>query len=136
MHTIAVGRMGEMPVGWRQQFRKLSLGPRIEWGAWSWSFQDGSCWVAFAFVGTQPVAWAAITKEVDYLPVAAVYVHPAHRGQGLARLCATALVQSLLGTELSPGDKVYCASERWSKWGELMEASGLVCVEWDWKPGD
>lgn len=133
MRTVAFGKMKEMPVGWRQRIRELSLGPRVEWGSWSWTFQDGSCWVACAFVGPQMVAWAALTKEVDWLPVVAVYVHPDHRGRGLARLCATTLVQSLIGRELDPGESVYCSLDRWPKWEGLLEASGLVCVEWDWK---
>jgi len=41
--TTMVARMRDLPVGLRARMRELSLGP-IKWGAWSWTFHDGSCW--------------------------------------------------------------------------------------------
>lgn len=134
MITVVIGRMAEIPVGWRQRIRELSLGP-VAWGSWSWTFQNGDCWVACAFEGveTNPeamVGWAAVTKEVDLLPVIGAYVDEGHRGRGLATMLATALLRWLVPVHLSPGAEVYATTHRWPGWQEVIESCGLQCRQW------
>lgn len=133
--TISVSRMAALPVGLRAKMRQLSLGP-IAWGAWSWTFHDGSCWAALGFLGgetaeDQLVGWAALTLETDVLPVVGVYVDPAHRGIGLASQLVTTLLQSLINSDVvSRGDAVFNSTWRWPKYDNIVEACGLRSVPW------
>jgi GNAT superfamily N-acetyltransferase len=129
-HHITVSAMRDVPVGLRSRMRELSLGP-IAWGAWSWTFHDGSCWAALAFDRDALVGWAALTEETDVLPVVGVYVAETHRGRGLAATLMTTLLRSLLGARvLAPGAQVYNSSWRWSKYAKIIESCGLRSLAW------
>lgn len=130
MLSIQVGRMSELPVGWRQRIRELSYGPDLAWGAWSWTFNDGSCWAACGFVDSEMVGWAALTKEVDVRPVAGVFIADQWRGRGYARVLAGTLLNSLVPTHLDRNDVVYASVSLWPKWPQVIEACGLRFEEW------
>lgn len=133
--TVVVSRMRDVPVGIRSRMRELSLGP-IKWGAWSWTFHDGSCWAAIAYDGSEltldsVVGWAALTMEVDLLPVVGVYVEEKQRGRGFALTLVSSLLNALLADGvLSPGATVYNSSWRWSKYAKIIEGCGLRSVKW------
>jgi GNAT superfamily N-acetyltransferase len=133
--TITVSRMRDIPVGLRARMRELSLGP-IKWGAWSWTFHDGSCWAALAFDGdvtdhASLVGWAALTMEVDVLPVVGVYVHEAQRGRGVALTLVSSLLNALIAEKvLEPGGKLFNSSWRWSKYAKVIEGCGLRSLKW------
>lgn len=133
--TISVSRMRDVPVGLRARMRELSLGP-IKWGAWSWTFHDGSCWAALAFDGDGTshdalVGWCALTMEVDVLPVIGVYVAESQRGRGVALTLVSSLLNALLADDvLQPGAKVFNSSWRWSKYAKVIESCGLRSLKW------
>lgn len=132
---LLVDRMGALPADLRARIREMSLGP-IAWGSWSWTFHDGSCWVALAFEGDEPVprrllAWAALTKETDRLPVIGAYTHLDWRRLGLAERAVDALLGHVVGGgHLAPGDEVFASTWRWPRWHGLLERHGLRCVTW------
>jgi hypothetical protein len=127
--------MSEVPVGIRARMRELSLGP-IAWGAWSWTFHDGSCWAAIAYDGSEQtietvVGWAALTMEVDLLPVVGVYVSEKQRGRGFALTLVSSLLNALIADEvLAPGAQVYNSSWRWPKYAAVIEGCGLRSIKW------
>ena len=126
--------MGKLPIGYRQKFRELTYGP-IDWGAWSWSFQDGSCWVALYFDGAQTqenfVAWSAVTAEVDECPIVGCWVEEEYRGRGLAAFLISTLLHDLVQTgRLTEGETVYAKASWLRKYPELIEAAGLEFEEW------
>lgn len=133
--TITVARMRDLPVGLRARMRELSLGP-IRWGAWSWTFHDGSCWAALAFDGSEStveslVGWCALTMEVDVLPVIGVYVDEAQRGRGFALTLVSSLLNALIAEHvLEIGGKIFNSSWRWSKYAATIEACGLRSLKW------
>lgn len=133
--TITVARMRDLPVGIRSRMRELSLGP-VKWGAWSWTFHDGSCWAALAFDGPEStvgalVGWAALTMEVDLLPVVGVYVAESQRGRGVALTLVSSLLNALLAEGvLEPGAKLFNSSWRWSKYAKVIEACGMRSLRW------
>ena len=128
---IRTGRMREVPVGWRMAIRDLSLGP-VAWGAWSWTFHDGSCWAALGFTPDERlIGWALLTCETDLLPVVAAYVHPTHRGHGLATELLTVLLRGLIQAgDLHEGDRVFASLHRWKKYETVLGDLGLEAVQW------
>jgi hypothetical protein len=134
--TITVSRMAELPVGLRHKMRQLSLGPYVPWGAWSWTFHDGSCWAALCFSGGETtedalIGWAALTQEQDVLPVIGVYVDNPHRGYGHATALVVTLLQALLASgELYPGAEVANSAWRFPKYDEIIRGCGLKPVVW------
>ena len=127
---LHIDKMGCLPVGHRQRIRELSLGP-VAWGAWSWTFQDGSCWACLAFDGEDLAGWSAVTLEIDMLPVVGVYVAESYRRQGLGSLLLTTLLRYLLGCKvLSPGVEIFNSSWRWSAYDELIQSCGLRSRKW------
>lgn len=131
-----VGRMGEIPVGLRPRMRELSEGPDLEWGFWGWTYHDGSTWAALGFDGAtvEPsacVGWAALTMQIDTLPVVGVFVEPARRHGRRGELLLTALLRSLVcdGT-LHAGAEVMAATGRWGRYPAIIESCGLRCKTW------
>lgn len=133
--TITVAPMRDIPVGLRARMRTLSLGP-IAWGFWSWTFQDGSCWAALMFDGDATredalIGWAALTEEMDMLPVVGVFVAEEHRRRGHANALMTTLLQRLVAEGvLGQGDAVFNSSWRWSKYDKVIESCGLRSLAW------
>lgn len=115
--------------------RQLSLGP-IAWGFWSWTFQDGSCWAARCHEGGETteesmIGWAALTMEMDMLPVVGVYVAAEHRKQGVGGQLVTTLLQSLLSSgDLVKGDAIFAANYMWERYPSIIEACGIRCLKW------
>ncbi len=125
--------MRDVPVGWRFSMRKLSLGP-IAWGAWCWTFYDGSTWTAIGFSDadrTDLIGWAALTMETDVLPVVGVFVREDCRKRGIGRTLVTNLLHFLISDgDLYPGAAVFASTQRWPKWAEVVESCGLRCLTW------
>lgn len=114
----------------RARVRTLSLGP-VPDGAWSWTYHTGAAWIALAWDDDQLVAWAALTKEADDLPVVGVYVRPDYRGESWAVMVARTLIRNLMDSgDLYSGAAVFAAVERWPQWANLLESFGLRCIEW------
>lgn len=133
--TIAVSRMAELPVGLRAKMRSLTLGP-IAWGSWQWTFQDGSCWAALCFLGGETtedklVGWAALTMEMDLLPVVGVYVHEGQRGQGFGSSLVSTLLDSLVASGvIQAGDALFNSTWRWPRYEKLIADCGLRSLPW------
>lgn len=123
------GRMSEFTPRERATMRSLSLGP-VPWGAWNWTFHNGSCWATIAAEGDgKMVAWAILTREADEVPVIGAYVHPDHRRAGLGEKVVDELLAQLRASgEMNVGDVVFASTWRWSKWCALLERHGLRCV--------
>lgn len=123
--------MRMVPVGVRQRMRELSLGP-VAWGMWSWTFQDGSCWASYAATGGEVVGWAAISEEVDSLPVVGCYVHNENRGRGLAQALIASTCHLVTDTgRLRTGDELFCAIHRWPRYTTVLAALGLIARPWE-----
>lgn len=128
--------MRDVAVGLKPRMRELSLGPWEPWGFWGWTLHDGSTWAALGFDGdtTRPdrlVGWAALTLQVDTLPVVGCYVAESARRSGRGELLLTTLLRSLLTQGvLTPGVTVAAATQRWSKYPEVVASCGLRCVTW------
>ena len=132
---ILLSPMGDLRPGLKHRFRELTYGP-IAWGAWSWSFQDGSCWVALYFDGANQtaetmVAWAAVTAEVDTRPVIGCYVAETHRKKGIAELVISTLLRHLIASgKIEPEETLFAKADWFPKYPELLESLGLVYAEW------
>ena len=127
--------MSNVPVGFKPRLRELTIGP-VAWGLWSLTFHDGSTWAALAFDGEAAaeniIGWSALTYEYDALPMVGVYVNPDTRQRGLGSLLLTTLLRSLVASEdLKYGATVVAATERWSRYFDLVESCGLVCQTWE-----
>lgn len=131
MRTLVIGKIHELPVGWRTRLRELTLGP-VAWGIWSWTFHDGSTWAAVLIEDDEPQAWAALTLQTDVLPVVGCYVPEARRGRGEGVELVRALLTHLVEHDrvLSRGSAVFASTWRWPKYVELLESVGLRCLEW------
>lgn len=154
MYVLSFMKMKDVPSAWRPRLRELSFGPDAG-GMWAWTYQDGSCWVAVLqryeappsdwLVGQsrrqEPlssndrvqanqhiVAWAALTKEVDSLPVVGCYVAREDRRAGLGKLVSAHLLQRL---DLPLATAVYAVSENWAAWPKILSDLGLVHFEWE-----
>lgn len=128
---IELARMRDLPVGHRQAIRELSLGPTVAWGSWSWTFQDGSCWAACALQDDAIVGWAALTLEVDMLPVLGAYVAESHRKQGIGSMLVTTLLRYLLGKGvLTPGVEIFNSTWRFESYAHLLQSCGLRSRKW------
>lgn len=126
--SIRFARMVDLDPRERARMRTLSLGP-VPWGAWSWTFHNGSCWATVATLDGEMIAWAIVTREADEVPLIGVYVHPDHRRAGLGERVVDALLAELCRAgELSLGDVVFASTWRWGKWVELLERHGLRCA--------
>jgi GNAT superfamily N-acetyltransferase len=129
--NISISKMSDVAVGHKVRIRQLSLGP-ISWGAWSWTFSDGSTWAALGFDGDTMIGWAILTMEIDVLPVIGAFTDERHRGQGIGATLASALLRSLVESgELYPGAAVFASTERWKRWHEVVESAGLRCLTWE-----
>lgn len=125
---ILISRMADLDPKERARIRTLSLGP-VPWGAWSWTFHNGSCWAALAYADGVMIAWAILTREADEVPVIGAYVHPDHRRTGLGEQVVDALLAELRRSgDLNMGDVVFASTWRWSKWSPILERHGLRCV--------
>lgn len=122
-------KMADVPRHWRARLRELSYG-EYAGGMWQWSYSDGSTWVSIMAEGKLSpenfVGWAAITKEVEPLPVVGVYVKDERRGLGYAE----DLVNHLLVMYPQPPGECYAASRYWSEWPRCLSNHGLAHVEW------
>lgn len=122
--------MANLAVGHRQRIRDLSLGP-VPWGAWSWTFQDGSCWAALGFEGGEMVGWAALTMEVDTLPVIGAFVAEPARGRGIGTTLVTTLLSRLVGLRvLERGAQVFNSTWRFPAYDAIIAGCGLHSVPW------
>jgi GNAT superfamily N-acetyltransferase len=114
----------------RARLRELSLGP-VAWGAWSWTFHDGSCWAAVGYRDQRVVGWAAMTREVDARPAVGCFVAESERGRRLGTSLVDLLLKELLERGvLKTGDELFASTWRWDRWPALLERRGLACVPW------
>ena len=128
---IEIAKMSDLPVGHRQRIRELSLGP-IAWGAWSWTFQDGSCWAAVGFDGDEVIGWSACTFEVDMLPVVGAFVAPSWRGRGTGSVLVTTLLRYLGGRRMiAPGAEIFNSTWRFPAYDGLIESCGFKSRRWE-----
>jgi len=129
-------RMADVPVGLKPRMRELTLGAYEPWGFWGWTFHDGSTWAALGFDGDTTradrlVGWAGLTQQIDVLPVVGVYVAEQHRSGRRAELLVTSLLRYLVaGKILHPGSAIAAATQRWSRYREVVESCGLKCETW------
>lgn len=137
---IYVAAMRDVPVGCRPRLRELSLGPWEPWGFWGWTLHDGSTWAALGFEGdtVKPdklVGWAALTTQVDVIPVVGVYVEPRARRGGRGELLMRALLSALTASGvLRRGDTLAAATQRWDKYPDLLQSCGFRCQTWGAEP--
>jgi len=133
---ITIAPMHELPVGYKARLRELSLGGYEPWGFWSWTFHDGSTWAAIAFEDRKRTAeniigWAAVTEQIDMLPVVGCYVEKDRRGSGVAEDLIVLLLRNLIRRKvLESGGSVYASTWRWPKYTEIIESAGLHCLDW------
>ncbi len=137
MHVININSMDGIPESWKERIRELSYGPLASgWSSWSWTFHDGSCWVACLFNGPeqlphQMIAWAIVTKEIDHAPVIGAWVESDHRGMGFAVMVVSSLLRSMMAAgTLEENQEIFAATGLWSKYFQVMTDCGLRCVEW------
>lgn len=123
-------------MGLKPRLRELTLGPWEAWGFWSWTHHDGSTWAALGFDGdtTKPealIGWAALTMQVDDLPVVGVYVEEGKRRGGRGELLLTTLLTSLVRQGiLYHGATIAASTQRWEQYPKIIGSCGLRCVTW------
>jgi GNAT superfamily N-acetyltransferase len=97
---------------------------------WQWTYATARTYFAVMAEGKMSpenfVGWAAITKEVEPLPVVGVYVRDDRRGCGYAE----DLVNHLLHMFPQPPGECYAASRYWSEWPRVLANHGLSHLEW------
>jgi hypothetical protein len=131
-----VAPMRDIPVGLKPRLRELSLGPWEFWGFWGWTHHDGSTWAALGFDGdtTKPerlIGWAALTMQVDVIPVVGCYVAEGARRGGRGELLLVTLLRTLTRQGvLTPGVTIAAATQRWAQYPEIIQSCGLRCVTW------
>jgi GNAT superfamily N-acetyltransferase len=131
MYKLSFSRMTSISDASKDRLRELTFGRENESPMYRWTFHsDAWCTIAQDTHGTIR-AWACLTLQDDYLPVAGVYVEPRHRRRGLAEVCAKLLLGALTeGRHLAPGSKVQAVSELWPRWPAVIESAGLTFLEW------
>lgn len=136
VRSTILAPMRDIQVGRRIRMRQLSLGSKVgrSWGAWSWTFCDGSTWANIGFSDTAQedmIGWASVTFETDLLPVVACYVRSDCRGHGIACGLVTNLLYFLISEGvLYPGAALFASTQRWPRWTEVVESCGLRCLTW------
>lgn len=131
-----VYKMSSLSPKLRSRMRALSLGP-IAWGFWTWTFHQGDCWAVMVFDGDEElpekmIGWAAITREMDHLPVIGCYILEQHRKLGVGRAAVVKLLKNLVDTHvLAKGDPIFNSSHRWPKYKEIIESCGLRALHWE-----
>lgn len=131
-----IAAMRDVPIGCRPRMRELSLGPWEPWGFWGWTLHDGATWAALAFDGDtlrpdRLVGWAALTMQVDLMPVVGVFVAEGHRRGGRAELLMRSLLVALTADGvLHRGCTIAAATGRWAKYPAIIESCGFRCETW------
>ena len=139
MCRLSYYRMADVPEETKDRLRELTFGRENESPLYRWTFHDRA-WCVVARLHSQSnrshstpsgriAGWAALTLQDDYLPVAGVYVDQRYRRQGLAKLAAKCLMDTLHRRGLV--GPVQAVSELWAEWPEVIEAAGFEFVEWE-----
>lgn len=129
-------KMADIRPELKARMRSLSLGP-VAWGAWSWTFHNGSCWASMIFDGPNDtperlIGWVILTKETDQLPVVGCYIRKDQRKKGYGTAMVTGLLLGLMNVNiLSKGDAIFNSLHRWPAYKEIIKSCGLRSLVWE-----